>query len=141
MRKKRQLSKRASVFWDDVRKAALRQLSEASALEAVVVAFENVLRSLPDTALELKNRSATRTKLQRRADETIDELYDASAEKQLAAENELRGKPLDSISWDFEGITIGPYLNSRKGQSLFSIRKVGANNDWKIRQDFRDERD
>jgi len=53
-----------------------------------------------------------------------------------AAEKELRGKPLDSISWDFEGITIGPYQNSRNGQSPFSIRKVGANNDWKIRQDF-----
>ena len=54
-----------------------------------------------------------------------------------AAEKELGGKSIDSILWDFEGITIGPYLNSRKGQSLFSVRKVGANNDWKIRQDFR----
>lgn len=52
----------------------------------------------------------------------------------------MRGKPLGSISWNFEGVEIGPFQNSRPEPDFFSIRKVGETNDWQIRQDFRGAR-
>lgn len=57
-----------------------------------------------------------------------------------SAERELRGKPLESISWKFESLSINPFRNSVGDADLFNIRKVGATNDWQIRQDFRSDR-